>query len=137
MRSGSWYPMIGYRWNLSGRNERKQFAIGATHLNFTSSDDGEYGVNHVGKISPPSKARGLLRYGYHHPSGSCSSIGVICRSFTPANIKFGTYPSPCASRERVTERKALNNTPQFLHVPINSEERDAKHEHAILPAIEH
>ncbi|MCX6689265.1 MAG: hypothetical protein NTZ39_06210 [Methanoregula sp.] len=36
-------------------------------------------------------------------------------------------PSPCASRERVTERKALNSTPQFLHVPINSKERDAKH----------
>jgi hypothetical protein len=65
--------MIGYRWNISGRNEREQFAIGATHLNFTSLDDGEYGVNHVGKISPLSKARDLLSYGYHHPSGSRSS----------------------------------------------------------------
>ena len=36
-------------------------------------------------------------------------------------------PSPCASRERVTERYAPNRTPSFLHVFINSEERDAKH----------
>jgi len=45
--------MIRYHWNISGRNERKQPAIPAIHLNFTSSNDGESDVNPAGKISHP------------------------------------------------------------------------------------
>jgi hypothetical protein len=50
--------MIGYHLNISGGNERNRSVNNAVHQNFTSSDDGEFGVNPVGKITPRLKARG-------------------------------------------------------------------------------